>query len=238
MILIESSPQKAIPLLSCRGNSFQRPDKRADKISIESVGPQARGSQRSRFTFLTTSSSPTSWVSIGLAFKPAHSFAVSPPANPWYLCDDSEWAVDQDVGLDIDSINLGSPPAIIPVEKFSHTYSSSSKTNSVSEVSEVSVDTSRGRRVSMDSSSTEGSSIFVQQTFIHHSNSPFEPPPYFEEIHRNNSSVSAISTTSTFCSSFINNISSCYSSSIHDCQNDEKSTMAVPRRAKKRRKCT
>ena len=77
--------------------------------------------------------------------------------------------MDQDVGLDIDSINLGSPPAIIPVEKCSHTYFSPSKTNSVSEVfevSEVSVDTSRGRRVSMDSSSTEGSSIFVQQVRV------------------------------------------------------------------------
>eukprot|EP00520_Triparma_pacifica_P016234 CAMPEP_0118655500 /NCGR_PEP_ID=MMETSP0785-20121206/12961_1 /TAXON_ID=91992 /ORGANISM="Bolidomonas pacifica, Strain CCMP 1866" /LENGTH=174 /DNA_ID=CAMNT_0006548241 /DNA_START=421 /DNA_END=945 /DNA_ORIENTATION=- len=171
--------------------------------------------------------------------------------NQWNSWDDSEWAVDQDVGLDIDNINLGSSPLVIPImKKKVYTYSSSSMTNSLSDAS---VDasclwkmegTNRGRRVSVDCSSTESSSTFVQQTFVHHSNSPFEPPSYFEERRRSYSSVSATSTASTtsttsttsFVSSSMENQLWRSYSSTSDSQSDDTSTKAAPSKAKKKRK--
>lgn len=154
MVLVESSPE-AKPPISCRANSLHGPDICCvGKISTKSVGPRASASPGYGFTFLTTSSSSACRGPIDLAFKPTYSSAVTPAGNPWHLCDNSELAVDQDVGLDIDSINLGSPPIIIAVrkKKKSYTYSSSSTTNSVSEVSvDASSCPTRCRRVSVDS---------------------------------------------------------------------------------------
>uniref|UniRef100_A0A6T5U6W9 Uncharacterized protein n=1 Tax=Triparma pacifica TaxID=91992 RepID=A0A6T5U6W9_9STRA len=285
MALVESSIE-ANPSMNCRINSLHGPKTcGVGKISTKSVGGPSGASPQSGFTFLTTSFSSACRPSVDLAFNPTNNFAVTPPMNQWNSWDDSEWAVDQDVGLDIDNINLGSSPLVIPImKKKVYTYSSSSMTNSFSEASvEASCPwkmggTNRGRRVSLDSSSTASSSTIVQQvreeefaatdtficlkisyhifashphfftcreqTFVHHSNSPFEPPSYFEERRRSYSSVSATSTASTtsttsttsFVSSSMENQLWRSYSSTSDSQSDDTSTKAAPSKAKKKRK--
>uniref|UniRef100_A0A7S2VWJ3 Uncharacterized protein n=2 Tax=Triparma pacifica TaxID=91992 RepID=A0A7S2VWJ3_9STRA len=254
MALVESSIE-ANPSMNCHTNSLDGPETCCvGKISTKSVGGPSGPSPQFGFTFLTTSSSSACRPPIDLAFTPTNNFTVNPPMNHWNSWDDSDWVVDQDVGLDIDSINLGSSPLIIPVmkkkKKKSYTHSSSSTTNSLSEASVDAscpwkmVGTNRGRRVSLDSSSTESTSTVVQQTFVHHSNSPFEPPSYFEERRRSYSSVSATSTASTtsttsttsFVSSSMENQLWRSYSSTSDSQSDDTSTKAAPSKAKKKRK--